>query len=76
MPLQRLSNYLDEHGVKFVTISHSPAFTAQEIAASAHVPGKEMAKTVMVKLDGELVMAVLPATDQVSIERAYEHSFA
>ncbi len=69
MPMQKLSTYLDQNGVKFVTISHSPAFTAQEIAASAHIPGKELAKTVMLKLDGELVMAVLPATEQVSMER-------
>ena len=69
MPLQKLKEYLDENGVKFVTISHSPAFTAQEIAASAHVPGKELAKTVMLKLDGKLVMVVLPATDQVSMDR-------
>ncbi len=69
MPMTRLKDYLEEHGVRFVTISHSQAFTAQEIAAVAHIPGKEMAKTVMVKLDGELAMAVLPAPDQVSIPR-------
>jgi len=45
------------------------AYTAQEVAAAAHVPGKEVAKTVMVKLDGDLAMVVLPATDRVSIER-------
>jgi len=69
MPLQKLRSFLEDNGVKFVTIGHSPAFTAQEIAASAHVPGKELAKTVMVKIDGELVMAVLPATDKVSMDR-------
>lgn len=69
MPLQKLRTYLEKNGVKFVTISHSRAFTAQEIAASAHVPGKELAKTVMLKVDGELVMAVLPATSQVSVDR-------
>lgn len=69
MPLQKLKKFLDDNGVKFVTISHSPAFTAQEIAAAAHIPGKELAKTVMLKVDGELVMAVLPATDHVSMER-------
>jgi Ala-tRNA(Pro) deacylase len=72
MPLQKLKQYLDENGVKFITISHSPAFTAQEIAASAHVPGKELAKTVMIKVDGQMVMVVLPATDQVSMDRMRE----
>ena len=69
MPVHRLKKFLEDNDVHFETIPHSQAFTAQEIAAVAHVPGKELAKTVMVKLDGELAMAVLPATDQVSTER-------
>jgi len=69
MPVKELKEFLEQNRVKFVSISHSQAFTAQEIAAVAHVPGKEMAKTVMVKLDGELAMAVLPAPDQVSTSR-------
>lgn len=69
MPVDRLKAFLDENDVKYVTISHSEAFTAQEVAAAAHVPGKEMAKTVMVKIGDELAMVVLPAPDQVDIER-------
>jgi len=65
----RLKEFLEENHVPFETIPHSQAFTAQEIAATAHVPGKEMAKTVIVKLDGELAMAVLPAPDKVSTTR-------
>jgi len=72
MPVDRLRQYLEEHHVKYVTMSHSPAFTAQEIAASAHVPGKELAKTVMVKLDGKMAMVVLPAPDKVSANRLKE----
>ena len=72
MPVERLRKYLEENHVKFVTVSHSPAFTAQEIAASAHVPGKELAKTVMVKLDGEMAMVVLPAPEKVSANRLRE----
>ena len=65
MPVQRLKEFLDGSNIKYVTISHSQAFTAQEIAASAHVPGRELAKTVMVKIDGKMAMAVLPASDHV-----------
>lgn len=46
-------------------ITHSPAYTAQEVAASAHIKGKEVAKTVMVKVDGKMAMAVLPASRKV-----------
>ena len=62
MPVQKLKELLDANGVKYVTISHSRAYTAQEIAATAHVSGKELAKAVMVKLDGKMAMAVLPAS--------------
>jgi len=62
MPVQRLKDYLDSRGVKYVTIKHSLAYTAQEIAASAHIPGSELAKTVMVKIDGTMAMVVIPAS--------------
>jgi len=74
MPVQRLKEFLDSNGVKYVSISHSPAFTAQEIAASAHVPGRELAKTVMVHVGGKMAMAVLPASCKVDFERLKEAS--
>ena len=61
MPITTLKKYLDAERIQYIVISHSPAFTAQQIAASAHVKGRELAKTVMVKVDGVLAMAVLPA---------------
>ncbi len=72
MPVRKLKEFLDGHGVKYVMISHSRAYTAQEIAASAHVPGKELAKTVMVQLDGAMAMAVLPASSQIDLRRLGE----
>jgi Ala-tRNA(Pro) deacylase len=68
MPVQMLREFLDYHRVKYVVVSHSPAFTALEIAASAHIPGKELAKTVMVEIDGRIAMAVLPAPQKVDLE--------
>ncbi len=68
MPLKKFKEFLDAHDVKYVTISHSPAYTAQEIAASAHIPGKELAKTVVVKLDERPVLVVLPASYQVDLD--------
>lgn len=68
MPIKTLKNFLDDNKVKYVTIRHSVAYTAQQIAESAHIPGDEMAKTVIVKLDGRLVMAVLRGTDKVDID--------
>jgi len=69
MPLQKLEEYLDSHKVRYVRVRHSPAYTAQEIAASAHIPGKDLAKTVMVRLDGRMHMVVLPAPYRVDFGR-------
>jgi Ala-tRNA(Pro) deacylase len=67
-----LKEYLDQQHIKYDTISHAPTYTAQEIAASAHIPGKNLAKTVMVKLDGKMAMAVLPASDMIDFGRLRE----
>jgi Ala-tRNA(Pro) deacylase len=87
MPWTQVKEFLDENNVPYVTISHSPAYTAQGIAASAHVRGKELAKTVMVRIHGKLAMAVMPAPYKVnfdklkdaigepSVELASEHEF-
>ena len=69
MPVKKLKDYLDSNKIKYVAISHSPAYTAQEIAAKAHVSGKELAKTVMVKIDGKMAMAVLPASGRVDFAK-------
>ena len=68
MPVKRLKEFLDTCNIKYVIISHSRAFTAQETATSAHIPGKELAKTVMVKVNGKMAMAVLPASYKVDLD--------
>ena len=66
MSAKLLKEYLDSHHIKYVSISHSPAFTAQEIAASAHISGKQFAKTVIVRIGNQLAMVVLPANEHVN----------
>jgi Ala-tRNA(Pro) deacylase len=68
MPSQKLKNFLDENDIKYVSIKHSLAFTAVDIAKSAHLPSREMAKTVIVKIDGKLCMVVVPANYKVNLE--------
>ena len=68
MPLTKIRKFLDKHNIKYTIIKHSSAFTAQEIAASAHISGKELAKTVMIKFDGKMAMAVLPASYKISFD--------
>lgn len=62
---RELKKYLDEHNISFSTISHPTAYTASQVAQAAHISGKHMAKVVMVKLDGQLAIIVLPAPAHV-----------
>ena len=68
MPVKKLKEFLDQERVNYVSIIHSTAYTAQEVAASTHITGKELAKVVIVKLDGELAMAVLSANRKIVLQ--------
>jgi Ala-tRNA(Pro) deacylase len=66
MVLQRLREFLDHNRVKYATIHHSPAYTAQELAQATHVHGRELAKTVVVRTDdGRHAMVVVTAPSRV-----------
>ncbi|MCX6945511.1 MAG: YbaK/EbsC family protein [Opitutales bacterium] len=65
MPANKVRVFLDSRGVKYVTIRHSPAVTAAEVAASAHVAGRDFAKTVIMWLGGRPAMVVLPASRRI-----------
>ena len=67
---KRLEAYLRDNKVPFEVTHHPLAYTAQEIAAAEHVPGKKLAKVVMVIADGKLAMLTLPAPAHVSIDKA------
>jgi Ala-tRNA(Pro) deacylase len=58
---ERLETYLRDEKVPFEVQHHPVAYTAQQVAASEHIPGKLLAKTVMVFADGKVVMLALPA---------------
>lgn len=67
--LIRLDEFLRKNGINFKSVVHSEAYTAQEIAASMHVHGREVLKSVMIKADGKFVMAVLPADSKVDFKK-------
>ncbi len=68
MPVRKLKEFLKREGIRYTSIYHSLAYTSQEVAALVHIPGKDLAKTVMVKLDEKMAMAVLPASHQIELE--------
>lgn len=67
MPITRLKRYLDSYGVHYSLVPHYTAYTASGIAAAAHIPGRTMAKPVMIVVDGLLAMFVLPATTHIKL---------
>ncbi len=66
---QRLETYLREEGVSFETMIHSVAYTAQEVAAAQHTPGRQLAKVVLADADGKMVMLVLPASYRIDFPK-------
>ncbi len=66
---EELEAYLRESKVPFQVQHHAVAYTAQEVAAAEHIPGRMLAKVVMVLGDGTLAMFVLPAPDRLDLEK-------
>ncbi len=69
MVLKKLRDYLDSHDVRYVVISHSLSYSAQEVAATVHISGKEMAKSVLVNVNDKMCMAILPASYNINFNR-------
>src|SRR3989442_5704955 len=70
--LRRLKDYLDREKVPYEVLTHRETFTAPELAQALHVPGRELAKVVMVKADERFVMTVLPVNWKVDLKRLKE----
>lgn len=68
MSLEHIKGFLDSNHIHYEVITHPAAFTAQEVAQAAHISGAQLAKTVIVKIDGKMAMAVLPANQKVVLQ--------
>lgn len=66
---ERLEAYLREHKVPFQLQHHPEAFSAQRIAESEHIPGKMVAKTVIVLADNQMTALVLPASHRADLNK-------
>jgi Ala-tRNA(Pro) deacylase len=69
---RRLKEYLEENRVPYTHCTHRLAYTAQEVAAAQHVPGREMAKTIVVKADDRFVLVILPAVLKIDMKALRE----
>ena len=69
MPLRALSHFLDSSNAPYRSYNHAPTYTAQDTAHQIHQSGYEVAKSVLLKADGRLVLAVLPACERIDLNR-------
>jgi Ala-tRNA(Pro) deacylase len=65
---KRLKALLEENGIPFEVVPHDPAYTAQQLAAGLHVPGREFVKAVVVRLDERYALAAVPAHRLVDVK--------
>jgi len=69
MPLNRVTDLLEDEHITYEVVHHHVDYTAQETAADTHTPGREFAKTVVLGLPGGHAMAVVPALYKVDLEK-------
>lgn len=72
MAARQLTQFLDANHVAYRTITHAPAYSAQQLAASTHFHGREVAKTIVVNVDGKSAMAVVPSPAMLDVRRLRE----
>lgn len=69
MPATRVKEYLESNGIKFESIFHNATYTSQETAEQTHIKGKELAKAVILEVDGRNVLVVAPASRRADLEK-------
>ncbi|MBI4548647.1 MAG: YbaK/EbsC family protein [Ignavibacteriae bacterium] len=70
MPLsEKIKKFLDENKVQYKILKHEPAMTAQEVAHSVHITGKEVAKCVIVNAGGKMTMVAIPAPRRLDLRK-------
>jgi Ala-tRNA(Pro) deacylase len=63
-----VQDYLDQMGVNYRLSRHDTTYTAQDLAAAEHIPGRKVVKPVIIKADGQFVMCALPASHRIDLD--------
>jgi Ala-tRNA(Pro) deacylase len=69
----RIADFLAEQRIAFEALPHAPAYSAQKRAKYLRVPGREVAKCVLLSGPAGFLLAILPATRQVDTELLSSH---
>jgi Ala-tRNA(Pro) deacylase len=65
--------FLKSKGIDYKVTEHKPTFSAQRMAAVEHEHGRFVAKPVIIKADGMLMMCVLDANHKIDLQRLKEN---
>src|SRR5437763_7694129 len=63
-----VQDFLDQQGVHYRLSRHDTTYTAQDLAAAEHIPGRKVIKPVVIKADGAFVLCALPASHRIDLE--------
>jgi Ala-tRNA(Pro) deacylase len=66
---EHIRDYLREHHVRVSWLHHPRAVSASRLAEALHVSGRRVAKPVIVRADGRFWMALLPANEELDVDR-------
>jgi Ala-tRNA(Pro) deacylase len=69
-----VERFLEDHQVAYEVVQHPRSLSSTRTAASAHVPGDRLAKTILLEDDGEYLVAVVPATHRLDLGKLH-HRF-
>lgn len=68
-----LLEYLQEQGCAYKVTEHKPVYTAEQLASAENVPGRQVAKPVVVRSDGRFYLCVLPADRRIDLYALQKH---
>lgn len=68
-----LKNYLDDQGIDYEIVAHSPTHFSAETAQVTHIPGAQLAKAVIVRDEENFLMVVLPSMHHVALGALHKH---
>jgi Ala-tRNA(Pro) deacylase len=78
----RVSEYLSDQRIAFEEMVHPPAFTSEKLAKSLHISGRQVMKSILLKvsqdgsqaqLGNQMLLAVLPAAQLIDLPRLNMH---
>jgi len=64
----KLEQYLTQRGIEYDLLPHAPTLSSMRTAQASHVPGRRLAKAVLVRKEAEYLLAVLAASRHLQLD--------